>query len=94
MVADVADDEIVGTRAFDAVAGVEALRAEVLAPHADPQRARAVALQPLHGGVEQPPAPAAVLVFAQDVQALELAVARLSLVVVTSSERTLNESSS
>ena len=43
MVARVADDEVVGADAFETVAGVETLRAEILAPHADPQRARAVA---------------------------------------------------
>src|SRR3546814_2722652 len=40
-----------------------------------PQRARSLALQPVERGGEQLAAPAAVLVFAQQVEALELAVA-------------------
>src|SRR3546814_9461132 len=48
---------------------------DVLRPHPDPQRARAFALQPVERGGEQLAAPAAVLVFAQQVQALEFAVA-------------------
>src|SRR5690606_13289919 len=74
-VAHAADRELVLAHFLEPVPGVEALRAGVLRPHADPQRARAGALQPVERGREQLAAPAAVLVFAQQVQALELAVA-------------------
>src|SRR3546814_5177560 len=67
---------------------VEALRAEVLRPHPDPQRARALALQPVERGGEQLAAPAAVLVFAQQVEALELAVAGRDVRVRRSEEHT------
>src|SRR3546814_17091951 len=48
---------------------------DVCSSDLDPQRARALALQPVKRGGEQLAAPAAVLVFAQQVEALELAVA-------------------
>src|SRR3546814_17229219 len=47
----------------------------VFRSHPVPQRARALALQPVGRGGEQLAAPVAVLVFAQQVEALELAVA-------------------
>src|SRR5690606_4858586 len=60
----------------EAAAGVEALRAVVAGPDADPERARAVALEPLQRGVQHAPAPAAGLVRGQQVQALQFPVAR------------------
>src|SRR5690606_9531383 len=56
------------------VARVEALRAEVLGPHADPDPVPALALQPVDGGIEQLATPATVLDFRQQVEALEFAV--------------------
>src|SRR3546814_18706497 len=73
-IAHAADRELVLADFSEPVPRVEALRAEVLRPHPDPQRARALALQPVERGGEQLAAPAAVLVFAQQVGALELAV--------------------
>ena len=60
---------------FEAVARIEALRPVVFAPHADPDRARAVALEPLQRGAQQRGPAAPTLVSLQDVEALNLAVA-------------------
>ena len=61
---------------FEAVARIEALCAVVFAPHADPDRAWAAALEPLQRGVQQKSPAAPALVSLQDVEALNLAVAR------------------
>ena len=60
---------------LEAVARIEPLRPVVFAPHADPDRAWAAALEPVQRGAQQrgPAAPA--LVSLQDVEALNLAVA-------------------
>ena len=74
-VALLADDEFVLPGVLEAVAPVEALRAEVFRPHADPQHAWPVAFQPGQRLLEQRAANAAVLLAFQQVQALQLAIA-------------------
>src|SRR5690606_5193094 len=75
-VARLADVEQVLAHRHEAAPGVEALRAGVPGPDAHPERARAVALEPGHCRVHQASAPAIALVRGQDVEALELTVAR------------------
>src|SRR5690554_4107172 len=50
-VARAADREEVFADPLEAATGVEALGTEVLRPHADPQRARTVTLEPCHHGI-------------------------------------------
>ena len=71
----VAHHEGVLTDDLEAVARVEALCPVVFAPHADPQGAGPVALEPLERRVEQERAAATALVPLQDVEALEFPVA-------------------
>src|SRR5215217_7370704 len=61
---------------LEAEAAIEPLRAEVLGEDADPQRAGAVALQPLKHRRQKPRAHAAPLMGLEDVQALELSAGR------------------
>ena len=72
----VADHEGVLADDLEAVARVEALRPMVFAPHADPEGAWPVAFEPLQRGAQQEDSAAAALVSAQNVEALDLAVAR------------------
>ena len=71
----VADHERVFADDLEAVARVETLRAVVFAPHADPQGARPLTLEPLQPGAQQEGSAARALVPAQDVQPLDLPVA-------------------
>ena len=71
----VADHEGVLADDLEAVARVEALCPVVFAPHADPEGARPVAFEPLKRGAQQRGPVAPTLVSAQDVEALDLAVA-------------------
>src|SRR4249919_4017666 len=69
-----ADDELVLARLLEAVAAVEPLRAVVFGPHADPQRARTVTLEPGQGLFKQLCADAAALCLPVYVEPLEFAV--------------------
>src|SRR5690606_35065918 len=67
-----ADAKAVLAELAESVTSVEALRAEVLRPHADVQRIMLLLFQPRQPGIHQPPAKAQVLVFLPDIQHLDL----------------------
>ena len=75
MVGVVAHHERVVANDLESVPRVEALRPVVFAPHADPQGARAVALEPFERRLEEEGAAPRPLVALQDVEALDFPVA-------------------